>query len=295
MRITFRSLTVGVEAINTAAELFVEAQWQTSTGKRLRSLSTDPTAAERAVVERAELATIDSYTRAGLTATTRLAKLDTTLGDILDQITQAKVAASSARSDAVGASTRTAAATSLRRVRDTVAGDVNTRMDGHYVFSGSRSDVEPYRFVAGAWVYQGDTTEVTAEVDRGRSVLRTMDARRILQGSDAADLLTDLDSLAEAVEAGDTAGIDAGMAALDRAFARVSVALSHVGHDQVGVEESAARLRDQRTASEARLAGHENVDMAEAITRMTNARTAYEAALAAVGARSQRSLLDYLR
>jgi flagellin-like hook-associated protein FlgL len=122
-----------------------------------------------------------------------------------------------------------------------------------------------------------------------------MDARRILQGSDAADLLTDLDSLAEAVEAGDTAGSDAGMAALDRAFARVSVALSHVGHDQVGVEESAARLRDQRTASEARLAGHENVDMAEAITRMTNARTAYEAALAAVGARSQRSLLDYLR
>lgn len=295
MRVTFSALNNGVDAINVAAEQFVEAQWQASTGKRLRQLSTDPAAAERAVVERAELSAIDSYSRAGTAAAARLAMLDSTLGDIVDQITRGRVAAASGRTDAADATTRAAAATTLRGIRDAVAYDINARVDGHYVFGGSQSDVAPYAVVAGAWVYQGDATEVTAEVARGRTALRTMGGERILKGDDSADVITVLDELADAVDAGDMPKIDAGMAALDRAFSRVSRAQSHVGTDQVTVQESTDRLLDLKLASEARLSKHEDVDMAEAITRMTNARTAYDAAIAAVGARSQQSLLNFLK
>jgi flagellar hook-associated protein 3 FlgL len=294
MRVTFNALHSGLDAINVAAEQFVEAQWQTSTGKRLRFLRTDPAAAERAVVERAELSAIDSYSKAGSAATSRLGMLDTTLGDILEQITRGTVAASSGRSGAASPTTRAAAAMTLRGVRDAVAYDVNGRADGRYVFSGSSSDAQPYQFIAGAWVYQGDATDVTAEVARGRRVLRTMDGERILRGTDTADLLTVLDALAVAVDAGDAAAIDVGLAALERAFARVSRAQSQVGIDQVSTQESADRWLDLKVASQTRLSKHEDADMAEAITRMTNARTAYEAALGAVGASTQRSLLDYL-
>ncbi len=295
MRVTFGALHSGLDAINAAAERFIEAQWQTSTGKRLRHLSTDPAAAERAIAERVELSTTDSYSRAGSAAAARLSMLDSTVGDILEQITRARVAAASGRTDAADETTRAAAAAALRGIRDAVAYDVNAKVDGHYVFGGAESDSQPYRVVDGAWVYAGDANEVTAEVARGRSALRTMDGQRILKGEDATDLLSVIDSLAVAVAAADTPTIDAGMAALDRAFARVSRAQSRVGADQVTVQESGDRLIDLKLASEARLSLHENVDMAEAITRMTNARTAYDAALAAVGARSQHSLLDFLR
>lgn len=295
MRVTFNALNRGVDAINTAASQFVEAQWQVSTGKRLRQLSTDPSAAEHAVIERSTLAALDSYSKAGSAALTRLAMLDSSLGDILEQVTRGKVAAASGRSTSADAATRAAAASTLRGVREAVAYDVNARLDGHYVFSGSRSDRQPYAQVAGSWVYQGDDLDVTAEVARGRSTLRTMSGEQILKGDDPRDLLTVLDDLATAVEAGDPALIDEGLAALERAFTRVARAQSRIGIDQVTAQESADRLIDLKLASETRLSKHEDVDMAEAITRMTNARTAYEAALSAVGARSKQSLLDFLR
>lgn len=295
MRVTFKALHDGIDAITVAAEQFEEAQWQTATGRRLRRLSTDPVSAERAVVERSELAALDSYSKAGSAATARLAMLDSALGDMLEQITRGRVAAASGRTDAAGPATRAAAATTIRGVRDAVAYDINARMDGHYVFSGSASNRQPYQMVAGAWVYQGDSAEVTAEIDRGRRALRTMDGQRVLRGSDAVDVLTTLDRLAAAVEAGDTPAIDAGLEVLGRAFDRIALAQSRVGTDQAAAEDVSNRLVDLRLASETRLSTHEDVDMTDAISRMSNARTAYEAALAAVGARSRQSLLDYLQ
>jgi flagellar hook-associated protein 3 FlgL len=295
MRVTFNTLNTGLEAINTAAEQFSEAQWQVSTGKRLRHLSTDPAGAQRAVVERTELATIDSYQRAGSAATSRLAALDQTLGDMIDQIIRARVAASSGRPDVASAETRAAAATTLAGIREAIAHDINLKIDGQYVFSGSMSNMQPYANGGGGWAYQGDAASVTAEVERGRRVTFTMDGRAILQGSDTTDVLSTIDTVITAVQAGDTAAIDAGIDALQRAFQRVTRAQSQIGTDQVSVDDSGARLQQLHLASLARVSKVEDANMAEAITRMTHAQTAYNAALAAVGTSGRNTLLDYLR
>ncbi len=143
-------------------------------------------------------------------------------------------------------------------------------------------------------MYQGDANQVSAEVERGRRVTLFMDGASILQGSDSASVLSTIDALATAVEAGDSATIDAGLTALDRAFQRVSRALSQIGTDEVSVEESGRRLTSLRIANEKRLSDVEDVNMAEAITRMSRAQTAYHAALGAVGTAGRQSLLDYL-
>lgn len=294
MRVTFNTLNNGLDAINTAADQFAEAQWQVSTGKKLRYLSTDPAGAQRAVVERSELATIDSYQRAGSAASTRLAALDLTLGDMIEQITRARVAASSGRPDVASAETRAAAATTLRGIRDSVAHDINTKVDGQYLFSGSITNLQPYVSGGAGWAYQGDATQVTAEVERGRRTTLTMDGRTILQGTDTTDLLSTLDAVATAVAAGNTAAIDTGIDALERAFQRVTRAQSQIGTDQVSVENSASHLSSLHLASLARVSKVEDANMAEAITNMTRAQTAYNAALGAVGTSGRNTLLDYL-
>lgn len=294
MRVTFNTLNNGLDAINTAADQFAEAQWQVSTGKKLRHLSTDPAGAQRAVVERAELATIDSYQRAGSAASTRLAALDLTLGDMIEQITRARVAASSGRPDVASAQTRAAAATTLRGIRDSVAHDINTKVNGQYLFSGSVSNLQPYVSGGGGWTYQGDANQVSAEVERGRRVTLTMDGQTIMQGADPTDLLSTLDAVATAVDAGDTAAIDAGIDALERAFQRVTRAQSQIGTDQVSVDNSSERLTALHLASLTRVSKVEDANMAEAITRMARAQTAYNAALGAVGTAGRNTLLDYL-
>lgn len=294
MRVTFNALNNGLAAINTAAEQFMEAQWQVSTGKRLRQLSTDPAASQRSVVERSELANVDSYQRAGSAATTRLATLDQTLGDLVEQITRAQVAASSGHPDTANATTRAAAATALRGIRASMESDINTHVEGVYLFGGSATDRPPYVAGGAGWVYQGDASQVATEVDSGRRVTMTLDGQTILRGSDTTDLLTTVDTLATAVENGDTAAINAGIDALQRGFQRVSRALSLVGTDEVSVEDSGKHLQALHLAGEKRVSDLEDANLAEAITRMSRAQTAYNAALGAVGTAGRNSLLNYL-
>jgi len=294
MRVTFNALNNGLDAINAAADQFIEAQFQVATGKRLRTLSTDPAASQRSVVERSALANIDSYQRAGSAASTRLAALDQTLSDLVEQITRAQVAASSGHPDTANATTRGAAATALAGIRDSIAGDINTEAQGVYLFGGSITDRPPYVASGTGWVYQGDANQVATEVDAGRRVTITLDGQSILRGSDASDLLTTVDSLVTAVQNGDTTAINAGIDALQRAFQRVSRALSQVGIDEVSVDDSGRHLQSLHLAGEKRVAELEDANLAEAITRMSRAQTAYNAALGAVGTAGKNSLLNYL-
>lgn len=294
MRVTFNALNNGLAAINTAAEQFMEAQWQVSTGKRLRQPSTDPAAAQRSVVERSELANVDSYQRAGSATATRLATLDQTLGDLVEQITRAQVAASSGRPDTANPTTRAAAAAALRGIRASMASDINTQVEGVYLFGGSITDRPPYVASGTGWSYQGDANQVSTEVDTGRRVTMTLDGQTILRGTESTDLLTTMDTLATAVENGNTTAIDAGIETLQRAFQRVSRALSLVGTDQVSVDDSSKHLQALHLAGEKRVSELEDTNLAEAITRMSRAQTAYNAALGAVGTAGRNSLLNYL-
>ena len=295
MRLTFNSIRDGLDAINTASEQFASAQWQVSSGRRIRTSSDDPLAAQSAVNDHAEIATLDSYSKASDSAVSRLAMLDSVLGDVVDKITQALTATQSARGSSVSASGRAAASDTLKGIRDTIAGDINTTFNGSSLFSGSKALTTSYARVGGAWTYQGDAVAVTLAVDRSRSVTLATDGQAILKGSDSTDLLSVLDSVAAAAASGDAAGLDAGMDALNRAFRRAVDAQGHVGTEQQSVSDGQTRLATMRLASTAQLSKDQDANVVEAIAKMNQAQITYQAALGAVGAASKVSLLDYIK
>jgi flagellar hook-associated protein 3 FlgL len=295
MRLTFNSIRDGLDAINAANEQFASAQWQVSSGRRLRTSSDDPLAAQSAVNDQAELGTLDSYSRASDSAISRLAMLDSVLGDVVDKITQALTAAQSARGSSVTASGRAAASGMLTSLRESIAGDINTTFNGNYLFSGSKATTPAYVQVAGVWTYQGDAVAVTLDVDRSRSVTLATSGQAILQGSDSSDVLSVIDSLAAAAASGDTAGLNTGMDALNRAFRRAAAAQGQVGTDQQNVSDGQAQLATLRLASIARLSKDQDANVVEAIARMNQAQITYQAALGAVASASKVSLLDYLK
>lgn len=295
MRVTFRAIDDGLAAINAAAEQFVRAQQQVETGKRLRVSSDDPGGMLRVIEGRTELGAIDAYTRASDTAGSRLAIMDTLLGDVVDKITESQVTAAAARGTTANQQSRNVLAAKLQGLRDGLVSDFNSTFRGIYLFGGSRSGVTPYAQVAGAWTYQGDQTPVTVDIGRNRSVTTSFNGQAIVQGGDATDLFSEMDALITAVQTGDEAGMASGMDALTRAFNRAVQAQSVVGVDELGIDEEKARLTDFRLASVKRISKDEDTNMVEAITEMTQADTAYRAALEAIGKASKVSLLDYLR
>jgi len=298
MRVTFnaqnRNSTAGLE---DSASRLIEFQRQVSTGKRIEKPSDDPSATLGSIGEHAETAAIDQYARATDSVASRLSVVDTVLSDLIMQMERAQVSAASARGSSKTQIQRDAAATDLEGIRDTVFGDLNTSFNGTFVFSGSASTVAPYTRVGSGPIsaYAGSTSEMVVDIDQQRAVKIAFNGQLVTQGTEPQDIFAEFDDLIAAVRAGDNAGIDAGMQALQRMFERVSTAQGRVGADLRTIDEQKLRLSELRRSSVKRLSSLEDTNMAEAITGMAQADAAYRAALGAVNSVTRMSLMDYLR
>ena len=89
---------------------------------------------------------------------------------------------------------------------------MNTSYRGMYLFSGGQSLTPPYAAGPPISGYQGDGNVQSVDVARDRSVQVTFDGGAILQGAAPADVFQTLDALATAVQTGNMAGIDQGLA-----------------------------------------------------------------------------------
>jgi flagellar hook-associated protein 3 FlgL len=275
----------------------MDFQRQVSTGKRIEKPSDDPSATLGSIGEHNETAAIDQYKRTTDTVSSRLAVVDTVLSDLITQLEAAQVASASARGSSKTQVQRDAAANTLEGIRDTIFSDMTTAFNGSYLFSGSNSTVAPYTRPASGPVsaYAGSTNEMLVDVDQQRAVKITFNGQAIAQGSDAQDIFVEFDNLIAAVRAGDEAGIDAGMNALQRMFDRVSTAQGRVGADLRTIDEQKLRLDELKRSSAKRIAALEDTNMAQAISEMAQADAAYRAALGAASTVTKQSLMDYLR
>jgi flagellar hook-associated protein 3 FlgL len=172
---------------------------------------------------------------------------------------------------------------------------VNTSYRGMYLFSGGQSLTPP--FAAGPPIspYQGDSSVQSVDVARDRSVQVSFDGGAILQGSAPADVFQTLEALATAVQTGNMAGIDQGLANVSQAFDRVTNAQTQIGIEMARLPEDRARLVTQRQAANARRSSVEDANLAESIAAMTQADAAHRAALGALATVGRQSLMDYLK
>jgi flagellar hook-associated protein 3 FlgL len=295
MRVIYDVVQDGLAALNSTSSQMATARQQVTTGRRINQLSDDPAAAALAVGEHATISGIDAYTSTASDASSRLSAADAVMNGYIDKLTAAITAATSAQGSTATPSTRAAAAQQIRGLRDSILGDLNTKFGGTYLFSGAKTDTAPYAQVGGAWTYQGDNSSVQVAVQNNTKVSVTIDGQALAQGSDATDVFTTLDNLANSIAAGNDTATSAGSAALERAFDRATQVQSRIGIDENRSQDATTQLAALRLAADARRSKLEDADLATSITKMTNADTAYKAALGAVSTAERISLLDYLR
>jgi flagellar hook-associated protein 3 FlgL len=283
-------------AINTTATKLAEAQQQVSSGRRIFKPSDDPSGTAAAITDHASLNLIDAYTQTADTATSRLTVMDSTLSDIINKFAAAQTAATAARGSSQTQSQRDAAAATLQGISDALVSDFNAQFHGAYLFSGSAATTAPYTTAGGVVSgYQGNAGSMSVNVGQGHTIQVAVDGNSITQGSDPADVFTVLSNLITAVQAGDDAGIGQGMAALDNATGRATLAQTQVGTGLNALDDVRTRLTTQQLGVTAHLSKTEDADMATALTQMSEADTAYRAALGAASKIGSESLMDYLK
>ena len=294
MRIAFgHSFDEGLRAVNHAAEELALAQQRVASGRRIHVPSDDPAGSAQAIVERSSLASLDAYQRAAQSADSRLAVADVTLADIVSQLTGAKTAAVAAHSSSRTTEQLQAYAGEVLGIRDAIFGDINTRFGGTYLFAGTGVN-PPYAAVGGGFTaYQGTTTPLSVDLTTDRTAQVSFDGSAILGAP--VHILDQLTTLATAIRTGNTAGIDAGIAAIDAAFDRATFAEAQVGIAQRTIADVGEQITAARIGTQSRISRIEDVNMAEAISDLNRAEIAQQSTLGSFATLARLTLLDFLK
>jgi flagellar hook-associated protein 3 FlgL len=296
MRVTFGSIfRNGLVDINRTSEQLAIRQREVSSGRRIHLPSDDPSAMATAMAERSEMAVFDQFTQTSDSVDSRLTVADSVYTDIINRLTNVQTRAAGGRSTVLTQTQRDALAGEIRGAASAILTAVNTSYSGMYLFSGGQSLTPPYTPGPPISGYQGDGNVQSVDVARDRSVQVTFDGSAILQGSAAADVFQTIEALATAVQTGNMAGIDQGLADVGQAFNRVTNAQTQIGIELARLPEDRARLVTQRQAADARRSSAEDANLAESISALTQADAAHRAALGSLANVGRQSLMDYLK
>ncbi len=177
------------------------------------------------------MSVLDQFTQTTDSVDSRLTVTDSVYTDVINRLTNAQTRAAGGRSSILTQTQRDALAGEIRGAASAILTAVNTSYRGMYLFSGGQSLTPPYSPGPPISSYQGDGNVQSIDVARDRSVQVTFDGSAILQGAAPADVFQTLEALATAVQTGNMAGIDQGLADVGAAFDRVTNAQTQIGID----------------------------------------------------------------
>ena len=296
MRVTFGSIfRNGLIDISRTSEDLAARQREVSSGRRIHAPSDDPAAMSAAMGERVEMATLDHFTQTNDSVDSRLMVVDSVYTDILHRIENAQTRAAGGRNSFLTQTQRDALAGEIRGTASAILTAASTSFRGVYLFSGGQSLTPPYAAGPPVSAYQGDSAVQQVNVDRSHAVQVTYDGGAIFQGAAPTDIFQSLEALATAVQGGNMAGIDQGMAELAAAFDRVTGAQTQVGLELARLPGDRARLVTQHDQADARRSAAEDANLAASIAAMSQADQAHRAALGAIANAGRLSLMDYLK
>lgn len=286
-----------LQSIQTANRDLLIAQEQVTTGRRINRVSDNPADAVSALNQRATLRRMEQFSRNAEEAQSWFDAGDAALSNVSDRLASARAVLVQANSGANDATSRAALANQLRATRESILLAANSERGGRPLFSGNAGGSTAYDTNG---VYQGDngqvnlpiTNGVTLRVNRtGPEVFGTHNASDPTQG----DVFQLLESLATAVETGNTAAISAGLGQIDAATKTVATAQVQLGSRAAQLTDLTSSIEDGKVSLKTGISNKENIDFAEAIINMKTREAAYQAAIQATAKVIQPSLMDFLR
>jgi flagellar hook-associated protein 3 FlgL len=290
------------------------SQTEITTGRRVNQPSDDPVAAAQERLRQSELSGIQSSQTTVTGVQARLASVESSLENMRSVLSRANELALEGANGSMSQVNRNAIAAEIDQLVKSVKDSANTKVDGDYVFSGTKSDTPPYSDATGD-TYQGDGgavlrdggTGVTLQNNPsfvaigGGGISTPLTAEAVLgNGSASGDgkVLDALTQLSAHLRGGTTADLDAigttDLRALKANQDAISSAVSAVGAMTNRATAAASRLDDLEDGAKTKIDDLTGVDLAKALTEYQTQSAAYQASLKVGAQIIQPSLLQFL-
>jgi flagellar hook-associated protein 3 FlgL len=278
--------------INGIADRLSRTQRKLASGKELERPSDNPYAVSRALQLRAELGQNQQHQENVADVASWQTVADSALQRIGDYVLRARELLIQGATDTAGPASRSAIASELTQLIDSIKTEANAKLDDRYVFAGSATLTPPYALGASD-VYSGNGEIVQREIGPGIRIDLNITGQSVI-GDDTSGLLSTLRTIVTDLGAGNTAALGGtDLRALDTALGDLATSQSVVGARTNRLEAAETRLANLEEAATALLSETEDADMAETVMNYSTQRAVYESALKAGAGIIQPSLLDY--
>jgi flagellar hook-associated protein 3 FlgL len=269
-----------------------------SSGLRVSSLQDDPVAVAQSTLMTSAIAKDDRYIQTASNESSLLQVADTTLGEVVKQLTSALSLAVQGNSGTLNASNLATVTQQLSGIRDQVLSLANTSYQGQYLFSGSQGSVQPFTLdtstTPATTTYNGDVSLQSIETPSGQKIQVNLPGSDIFGGASGAftalnQLIADLSGGApSATLTADTSALTTSLEQVSSQRSILDSSLSRIQSTSLYTQTQQAQLKVQQNSLVA-------ADTATVATQLSSAETQHQALLSVMSAVQKVNLFDYLQ
>lgn len=269
-----------------------------SSGLRVSSLQNDPVAVAQSTLMTSAISKDDRYVQTASSESSLLQVADTTLGEVVKQLTSALSLAVQGNSGTLNASNLATVTQQLSGIRDQVLSLANTSYQGQYLFSGSQGSVQPFTLdtstTPATTTYNGDASLQSIETPSGQKIQVNLPGSDIFGGASGAftalnQLIADLSGgAASATLTADTSALTTSIGQVSNQRSILDSSLSRIQSTSLYTQTQEAQLKVQQNSLVA-------ADTATVATQLSSAETQHQALLSVMSAVQKTNLFDYLQ
>jgi flagellar hook-associated protein 3 FlgL len=272
---------------------------QLSSGLRVTSLADDPVAAAQASMIGSEIAQEDNYVQTASSDSSMLQVTDSTLGEVVTQLTSALTLAVQGSNGTLNAANLSTIAQQLTGIRDQVLSLANTSYQGNYLFAGSLGSTKPFTVdtstTPATVSYVGDTNVQYVTTPAGQKIQMNLPGSAIF-GAGSAGVLGALNQLiadfssgaAGATSVADTSALTTALGQLSDQRSILDSSLSRLQATSTYAQTEEAQLKVQQSNLVAS-------DTASVATQLNSAEVQNQALMNVMSAVGKNDLFDYLQ
>ena len=269
-----------------------------SSGLRVSSLQDDPAAIAQSTLMSSAIVKDDRYVQTASNESSLLQVADTTLVEVVKQLTSALSLAVQGNSSTLNASDLATVTRQLSGIRDQVLSLANTSYQGQYLFSGSQGSVQPFTLdtstTPATTTYNGDASLQSIETPSGQKIQVNLPGSAAFGGASGA--FTALNQLIADLSGGaPSAALTADTSALTAALGQVSTQRSVLDSSLSRIESTSLYTQTQEAQLKMQQNSLVGADTATVATQLSSAETQHQALLSVMSAVQKTNLFDYLK
>jgi flagellar hook-associated protein 3 FlgL len=270
-----------------------------SSGLRVSSLQDDPVAVAQSTLFGSAIAKDDTFVQTASNESSRLQVADSTLGEVVTQVTSAISTAVSGNNGTLNASDLASVAKQLSGIRDQVLSLANTSYQGQYLFGGSQGSAPPFTLDTttnpATANYNGDSNVQYVESPNGQKFQVNLPGSSVF-GSAGSGVLGALNQLISDFSSGAaTAAITTDTSALTSALGQLSSQRSTLDSSLSRLQSTSTYAQTEESQLKVAQSGLVSADPAAVATQLSQTETQHQALLSVINALSGSDLFSLMR